>query len=151
MRAHPLFRRGYNMGYAYRAREESLAELEQHGPRSARRVQKMAPRRFGVTSGGLRDLSPGVQVARELEAMSEYEFTTETPCCARSIEVLRLEEDQDCPAVCCRCRISYQMGLVQEEPDGFSDEAPYVAIFTVTHLGVAVARHRAGKWERRGG
>jgi hypothetical protein len=51
-------------------------------------------------------------------------------------------------AVCCRCHISYDVELVQEEQDGYTDdEPPHVAIFTTRNLDVAVARHRTSPWE----
>jgi hypothetical protein len=148
-RAHPLFRRGYNMGYSDRTHQEFLAELERRGLRSAQNSSTVAPPRYGVTDVRLRDrLAPGVGVYRDLAAMTEHQFTTETPCCGRQITVQRPPDDLDCsPAVCCRCRLSFEVNLVEEELDGFSDEPSYVAVFTVEHVDVAVARHRAGKWE----
>jgi hypothetical protein len=147
-RAHPLFRRGYNLGYSDRAHREFLAELDRRGLRSAQDSSTVAPPRYGVTDLMLRDrLTPGVRVYRDLAAMTEHQFTTETPCCGRQITVQRPPQDQDCLSVCCRCRFSYRVELVEEELDGFSDDPTHVAVFTVEHVDVAVARHRAGKWE----
>lgn len=151
-RQHPLFRRGYSMGYSHRAREESLAKLEQYGPRILRdgHTDTHTPRYYGIGGRGLLDsLEPGVRIDRELLAMTEQDVITETPCCARQITVPIPEDDQTRPAVCCRCGVFYQMHLRQEEPDGFSDDPPpYLAVFSVEHLNVASARHRAGRAEK---
>jgi hypothetical protein len=94
-RRHPLFRRGYSLGYAHRAQEEALADQEQHGPRSIREGRTTPPRSYDVTIGGLLDrLSPGVRADRDLIAMTDSAFTCETPCCGREITVLICQEDQ---------------------------------------------------------
>jgi hypothetical protein len=148
-RMHPLFRRGYALGYAHRAHEESFAEWDQRDPRPLRSSRTTPPRGYGVTSGGLLGrLAPGVRVERDLLAVTDKDFTTETPCCGRGITLLIPDDDQTRPAACCRCRISYQVDLIQEEPDGYSDEPPpHIAVFVVEHLDVAMARHRVGTWE----
>lgn len=147
-RSHPLFRRGYNLGYSDRAHEEALDELEKHGPRSARR-NHVPTASFGVTAGDLLDrLEPGVRVLRELKKMTAAKITTETPCCGRRITLTMPDETETRPTMCCRCRITYSAGLIQEEPDGYTDDDPtYVAVFTVERTGVAAAAHRAGTWE----
>ena len=148
-RSHPLFRRGYNLGYAHRAREEALAELHQRGPQSLRGEAARVPAIFGVASGALLDrLAPGSRVARDLTSRTDTEISTQTPCCERRITLPAPEEHQKRPAMCCRCHLTYQVVLVQEEPDGYNDgEPPHVALFVVTDVAVAAARHRAGKSE----
>lgn len=148
-REHPLFRRGYNLGYSHRSREESLAELQQRGPQSLLDSAATATETFNVTSGGLLDhLAPGVRAARDLVEITEEKITTETPCCGRRITLQVPSEDHTRPAMCCHCRIIYQVVLIQEEPDGYNDsEPPHVAVFVVEHLSAAVAQHRTGRWE----
>jgi hypothetical protein len=150
-RSHPLFRRGYNLGYAHRVHEEELTDLQQRGPRPPGGKAATAPVTFDVTSGMLLNrLAPGVGVARDLTSHTDKDISTETPCCGRRITLPTPDEHQSRPAMCCRCRVTYQVSLVREEPDGYNDgEPPSVALFAVTHVGVAAARHRAGKWEPR--
>lgn len=148
-RSHPLFRRGYNLGYSHRAHKEALAELHQRGPLAPCGEAARVPATFDVTSGALlHRLTPGSRIARELISHTDKEISTETPCCGRRITLPTPDEHQIRPAMCCRCHLSYQVAVVQEEPDGYNDgEPPYVALFEVTHLDVAAAQHRTGKWE----
>src|SRR4051812_5174574 len=70
-RRHPLFRRGYSLGYAHRAQEEALADQKRHSPRSIRENRTTPPRSYDVAVGGLLGrLSPGVRVDRDLIAMT---------------------------------------------------------------------------------
>ena len=148
VRAHPLFRRGYNRGYSDRAHEESPAGPPVE-PCSAPGPAAVPPM-FDVTAGGLQHrLAPQMRAARDLTAMTARQFSTETPCCGRRITLPIPGQDQACPAVCCHCRALFTVALAQEEPDGFSGEPPHIAIFVVEQVDVAVAQHRAGKWERR--
>jgi hypothetical protein len=151
IRTNPLFRQGYNRGYSDRAHEEFMAS----GPigESLTGTRTASPSvTFDVTSGGLRHrLAPGVRAMRDLSALTTECFVTETPCCGRRIvlTIPRLEETLS--AVCCHCRVLFEVGIFEEEPDGFGGEPSQVAIFVVEQLGVAAAQHRAGRWERRSG
>jgi hypothetical protein len=82
---------------------------------------------------------------------SERKFTTEVPCCGRRITIPAPGNGETSPAACCRCRVLYTAAVAEEERDGYSDEPPKVAVFVVEHVNVAVAQHRAGKWERSSG
>jgi hypothetical protein len=148
-RSHPLFRRGYNLGYSHRAHQEAVIELHQRGPQAPRGEAARVPATFDVTSGALLNrLEPGSQIARDLTSHTVKEISTETPCCGRHITLPTPGEHEMRSAMCCRCHLIYQVALVQEEPDGYNDcEPPYVALFVVTHLDVAAAQHRTGKWE----
>jgi hypothetical protein len=149
LRAHPLFRQGYNRGYSDRAYEEFLAETPIGQNPSADRTADSSPI-FDVTAGGLRHrLAPGVRAMRDISALTAERFSTETPCCGRSITLAIPRLDESLAAVCCHCRVLFAVGLIQEERDGFDDDSPHVAIFVVEQLDVAVAQHRAGRWERR--
>jgi hypothetical protein len=147
IRAHPLFRQGYNRGYSDRAHEEFVAS----GPisESLTGTSTASPSvTFDVTSGGLRHrLAPGVRAMRDLNALTTECFVTETPCCGRRIMLTIPRLDETLPAVCCRCRVLFAVGLIEEEPDGFGGEPSHVAIFVVEQLNVAAAQHRAGRWE----
>jgi hypothetical protein len=145
-REHPLFRQGYNLGYSHRAHEEALSEFRQSGGGPVRDASAAT---FDVTAGQLLGrLVPGVRVVRDLIELTDDTCTTETPCCGRRITLSIPGEGETLPAVCCRCRVTYQVAVVQEDPDGYSDdEPPYVAVFVAEHLDVAAAKHRAGKWE----
>jgi hypothetical protein len=151
-RRHPQFRRGYELGYNRRVHEEHLAELEENGPRFLRDGEATPHKTFSVTCRvPLADLQPGVRVLRELIELTDDGFTTETPCCGRQVVLPRLDEDQTRPAVCCRHRILYQVDLIEEESDGWSDEPSYAARFEVEHLEVTAAQHRTGRLEPNGG
>ena len=105
---------------------------------------------YGVAASGLRDrLAKGARIVRELSAASERGVTTEAPCCGRRITIPASEDDGDSPAFCCKCGILYAAVVAVEELDGSSDEPPEGRVFVVEHVNVAVAQHRAGKWERR--
>ncbi len=146
VRNHPLFRQGYERGYADRARAEYLSDVDERR-RLARTGPHRQPSRYGVTSGGLLgQLAPGVQVVRELSAITASEITTEVPCCGRRITI-PVPDDEVSPAICCHCRISYTVCVEEEEPDGYSDEPAKVAVFAVAAMQVAIAQHRAGRWE----
>jgi hypothetical protein len=111
---------------------------------------------YGIDKGALAGfLEAGVRVVRELSALSEGELTTEVPCCGRSITIPLPEAGAEATACCCRCRVVYTAVLAEEEPDGYADEPMKVAVFTVCQVAIAVAQHRAGRWEpprrRRGG
>lgn len=131
------------------AHEEELSQIAQPQQRSTPSSQPPSPRAFGVDSGALLEhLHPGVRVFRDLTAMTEQTITTQTPCCRRQITLPIPRDDESTPAVCCRCNVSYNVELIQEEPDGYTDdEPPHVAIFTTHHLDLAVARHRTSPWE----
>lgn len=148
-RRHPLFRRGFNLGYFCRIDEEKLSRTPEPKRLSTSTTPPPSPRTFGVDSGPLlAHLAPGVRAVRDVIVMTEKAITARTPCCLRQITLPIPGEDESCPAVCCRCRVSYDVEIIQEEPDGYTDdEPPYVAIFTTDHLDVAVARHRASPWE----
>lgn len=151
VRGHPLFRQGYNLGYSHRAGEEPRA-----GDRTGSGTAPPAPADpsviFNVTAGGLRHrLTPGMQALRDLTALADGCLSTETFCCGRRITLPAPGEDQTRPAVCCRCRILYAVGLTHEEPDGYGGEPPLIAVFTVQQVDVALAQHRTGKWERHPG
>ncbi|WP_329242794.1 hypothetical protein OG417_44745 [Actinoallomurus sp. NBC_01490] len=150
-RSHPLFRKGYNLGYAHRALEDAPAELQQHRSQWAPAETATAPATFDVTSGGLLDrLAPGVRALRDLLNHTDKHITTETPCCGRRITLPAPNEQQERAAMCCRCHITYRVSLIWEEPDGYNDgQAPPVALFVVVDVDVAPAQHRTGKWESR--
>jgi hypothetical protein len=151
VRAHPLFRQGYNRGYDARAHEEFLAG-RRAGSLPAAGGPADPPVTFDVTTGGLRHrLAPGMRAARDVGTMASEHFSTETPCCGRRITLPVPGQDQTWPAMCCHCRVLFTAALAQEEPDGFGDEPPHIAIFIVEQLNVAVAQHRAGRWERAAG
>lgn len=145
-RKHPLFRQGYNLGYSHRIHEEALGEFRQS---AGRPVRDGSTATFDVTAGQLLGrLVPGIRVVRDLIELTDDTCTTETPCCGRRITLSIPGEGETLPAVCCRCRVTYQVAVVQEDPDGYSDdEPPYVAVFVAEHLDVAAAKHRKGKWE----
>ncbi len=148
-REHSLFRKAYNLGYYRRAKEGSRAVSHQRDRQSAREGAAAVIATFDVTSGGLLDrLAPGVRVVRDLTEMTEDACSTETPCCGRRIALPGPVEHEARPAVCCRCRIVYQVAVVREESEGYDDEPSYVAVFLTEHLDVATAQHRAGKWEQ---
>jgi len=167
-RRHPLFRKGYNLGSAHAAQaRQAVRPAEPTEPAEP----SPAPACFDVTTGGLLDkLVPGVRVERDLASHSPEQVVTETPCCGRRITLPRRHDDpsggsahdsgtthrdggeEHVPAACCLCRIGYTVHLVQEEPDGFSDDdPPYIAVFVVEHTELAIARHRTGSWERHDG
>lgn len=149
MRAHPLFRQGYNRGYSDRAHEEYMAGLPPE-PDPMPGATAAPPPLFDVTVGGLQHrLAPQMRAARDLSSITAERFSTETPCCGRRITLPIPVQDQARPAVCCHCRALFTVALAQEEADGFGGEPPHIAIFVVEQAGVAVAQHRAGKWERR--
>jgi hypothetical protein len=146
VRNHPLFRQGYDLGYRNRARDQHLAEIEENGLRVLRSSSPAPPPSYGVDTGGLRGrLVAGARVMRELSVVSEGEFRTEVPCCGRRITIPAPEDDETSPAAC--PRVLYAAVVAEEEPDGYDDEPPKVAVFVVQHLNVAAAQHRAGKWE----
>lgn len=151
LRAHPLFRQGYNRGYSDRADEEFQAETPISGNLSVDSTVNSSPI-FDVTAGGLRHrLAPGVRAMRDLRTLTGEHFSTETPCCGRTITLAIPGLDETLPAVCCHCRVLFTVGLIEEERDGFADESPLVALFVAEQLDIAVAQHRAGRWERRPG
>lgn len=88
---------------------------------------------------------------RDLSALTNEFLTTDTPCCGRRVTLAIPGPDETRSAVCCHCRVLFTVGLIQEEPDGFGGESPHVAIFAVKQMDVAVAMHRAGRWERQSG
>jgi hypothetical protein len=168
-REHPLFRKGYNMGTAHAiqaAREQERAAAKELDPPAI----GPPPASFGVAGGGLLDqFVPGVRVERDLNNLTAHTqgaATTQTPCCGRQIS-LPVPKDQDSnpdgcpglgrdgdeqgvPAVCCRCRVFYTVCLVQEQPDGYSDdEPPNMAVFVVERTGLAIAQDRTGSWEHQ--
>ena len=148
LRAHPLFRQGYNRGYSDRSHEEFLAE-RLSGSGLATAIPTGSPPSFDVTAGGLRHrLAPGVTVARDLSALTAEFLSTETPCCGRGITLAVPQPERTRQAICCRCRVLFAVCLIQEEPDGFGDDPQHVAIFVVEQTDVAVALHRAGRWEK---
>lgn len=150
VRAHPLFRQGYNLGYAHRAREETPPGAAGSDP--APPGPATPPAVFNVTAGGLRHrLAPGIQALRDIATLASGHLRTETPCCGRPITLPAPGPDQARPAACCHCRVLYEVGLTQEEPDGFGGEPPHLAVFTVQQVDLAIASHRTGKWERRPG
>ena len=95
-------------------------------------------------------LEPGVRVTSEAE-LTKNHLATKVPCCMRTITLQQPDdEDQARPAVRCRRRVFYLVTLVQEEPGGYDDEPPpHVAVFTVQYLDLAVARHRASRYETK--
>ena len=146
VRGNPLFRRGYALGYRDRAHEEHLADV-QGGRRLFRGGSPESPAAYGVCDGGLRDrLVPGTRVIREVLASAGRERMTEVPCCGRRVTILVLDEEPG-PAACCRCGVTYAAEVTGEEPDGYGGEPLEVAVFTVERVRVAIARHRAGRWE----
>jgi hypothetical protein len=151
VRGHPLFRQGYNHGYSDRAREEHLARSPV-GTGTASPVLTRQSSIYDVTAGGLRHrLAPGARAIRDLSSLTTEFLVTDTPCCGRHVALAIPGPDETRPAVCCRCRVLFAVGLIQEEPDGFGGESPHVAIFVVEQMDVAVALHRAGRWERHSG
>ena len=152
LRSHPLFRQGYNRGYSDRAYEELLSERMTGASPAAPPVTANTPAIFDVTAGGLRHrLAPGVRAMRDLGMLTAERLSTETPCCGRRITLASPEPDQTRTAMCCHCGILFAVSLAQEEPDGFGGQSPHVAVFAVEQLDVAIAQHRAGRWERRPG
>lgn len=148
LRTHPFFREGYNRGYSDRARDESLTERPTGGNLSVTRTANSSPI-FDVTAGGLRHrLAPGLRAMRDISVLTAEHFITETPCCGRRITLAVPGRDETLTAVCCHCRVLFAVALIQEECDGFDDEPSRVAMFVVEQLDIAVARHRAGRWER---
>jgi hypothetical protein len=102
---------------------------------------------YGFGTAGLAGrLEPGDRILRELTAVSDEEGTTEMPCCGRLVTLPLAGEPG--PAACCRCQVLYEAVVVNEEPDGWSDEPLRIAVFTVASTALAVAQHRKGKWER---
>lgn len=151
LRSHPFFRRGYNRGYSDRAREELLADRPVGTDMSSPMLMSQSAT-YDVTAGGLRHrLAPGVRAARDLSALTAEFLITDTPCCGRAVTLAIPVPGETRPAVCCHCRVLFAVGLIQEEPDGFGSEPPHVAIFVVEQMDVAVALHRAGRWERHSG
>lgn len=143
VRENPLFRRGYNHGYSDRVRDERRSQWDEERRRPA--GVKAATRSYGVTAGDLRGcLSPGDTVTRDVGRHDDT-YTAGTPCCGRQVTV---PASEDATVVCCRCRITATVTLAAEDPDGYSDEPVYVAVFTITSTTVVIARHRAGKWEK---
>jgi hypothetical protein len=148
IRANPLFRQGYNRGYSDRAHAESWTDRRTREALSATRAANRSPI-FDVTAGGLRHrLAPGLRAMRDLSILTTQSFTTETPCCGRRITLDIPQLGETLPGFCCHCRALFAVGLMQEERDGFSDEPLHVVMFMVEQTDVAIANHRAGKWER---
>lgn len=151
IRAHPLFRQGYNQGYSDRVHEEFLADRPADESISGTSAAN-PPATFDVTAGGLRHrLTPGMRAMRDLSALTTERFVTETPCCGRRIMLAIPASEEALPAVCCHCSVLFGVGLIQEEPDGFGGEPSHVAIFVVEQLDIAAAQHRTGRWERHSG
>jgi hypothetical protein len=147
LRSHPFFRQGYNRGYSDRAHEEFLANGPGYENRSVATAMTSPPI-FDVTAGGLRHrLAPGVRAMRDVSKLTAESFVTETPCCGRRITLAVPGIDETLTAACCHCRVLFTVGLTQEEPDGFGDDSPQVAVFVVEQLGIGVAHHRTGRWE----
>jgi hypothetical protein len=147
IRANPFFRQGYNRGYSDRAYEEILTERTTGGNQQTSSEATSSPL-FDVAAGGLRHrLTRGVRAMRDISTLTDESFVTETPCCGRRITLSVPPPDETTPGVCCRCRVLFAVGLVQEEQDGFGDEAPHVAIFVAEQADIAIAQHRVGKWE----
>jgi hypothetical protein len=88
---------------------------------------------------------------RDISTLTAERFITETPCCGRRMTLATPRLDETLTAVCCHCQVLFSVGLVQEELDGFGDEPSHVAMFVVEQLDIAVAQHRAGRWERQPG
>jgi hypothetical protein len=143
---HPLFRPGYDLGYSDRAQDQHLAEIEQNGLRLLRDRPPAASPSYGADAFGLRDhLTAGASVVRELPAVTGREVVTEVPCCGRRITIPVLDGEARA-AACYRCGVLYTVTLAEEEPDGYNDELPKVAVFVVEHVNAATAQHRAGRW-----
>lgn len=149
LRSHPLFRQGYNHGYTGRAHEELQARRLSGENQPVTCAATSSPI-FDVTAGGLRHrLAPGVRAMRDVSMLTAECFVTETPCCGRRMTLATPGLDETLMAACCHCRILFTVGLIQEESDGFGDEAPHVAMFVVEQLDIAVAQHRVGRWEQQ--